>query len=174
MAIKYRLGFVGKPLPGDERFASMISIPYLAPAGVQNLKFRAWAPGGRKYDQHSGQKGRLFNTGAYFSAGEILGVAEGEMDAMSATEHLGVPTLGVPGVNGWNDDWGILLKDFTVVFIFADGDEPGRDFALQMAERIGWRARVVQCPDGEDVSSMCATARATVLQALVTTSNEEE
>ena len=174
IAAKYRLGFVGKPLPGDERFASMIVIPYLAPAGVQSLKFRAWAPGGAKYAKHSGDENRLFNTEAYFVAGETIGIAEGEMDAISATEHLGVPTLGVPGVEGWKDFWAPLLKDFTMVYVFADGDNPGRAFAASMAELIRWRARIVQCPEGEDVSSMVAVGRTDELLAMVTTSNGED
>ena len=41
IAIKYELGFVAEPLPGDERFQGMLSIPYLTPAGVQAIKFRS-------------------------------------------------------------------------------------------------------------------------------------
>jgi DNA primase len=52
-----------------------------------------------------------------------------------------------------------LFRDFTRVFIFADGDDPGRDFALSVADKIGWRARIVQCPDGEDVASLAYTDR---------------
>ena len=174
IALKYRLGFVGKPLPGDERFVNMISIPYLTPSGVMSLKFRAWAPGGFKYAKHTGDGNRIYNSGIYFDAGEILGIAEGEMDAIAATEHLGVPCIGVPGVEAWKDHWKSIPKDFTTVFIFGDGDEAGRKYALEMADMVGWRGRIVQCPEGEDVSSMAAVGRAAELSALVTTSNGEE
>lgn len=171
IAIRYELGFVGDPLPGDERFAGMLSIPYLSPGGVQALKFRNVAStGGGKYAQHHGQKARLFNTLAYFEAGTTVGISEGEMDAIAATERLGIPTLGVPGATNWNELWTPLFKDFQKVLIFADGDDPGRGFALRIAEQIGWRARIVQCPDGEDVSSLACAGRL----AEITTSNEED
>ena len=96
------------------------------------------------------------------------------MDAISATEHLGIPTLGVPGATGYKSQWGSLFKDFTRVLIFADGDQPGKDFAAKVAEVIGWRARIVQCPQSEDVSSICGTGRADELLALISTSNEAE
>lgn len=156
MAVLYRLGFVMEPVRGDERFTGMLSIPYLSPAGVIAIKYRSLSEGGMKYAQPSGQEGRLYNTEAYFKAGTTIGISEGEVDAISATEHLGIPTLGAPGASAWKDQWTALTKDFTEVIVFADGDQPGRDFAYGLAERIGWRARVVRCTDGEDVSSMCA------------------
>lgn len=172
IALKYTLGFVGDPLPGDERFAGMMSIPYLTRAGCMALKFRAVAPNTRpKYSQHSGQKPRLYNAAAYFEAGNTIGVSEGEVDAICATEHLGVPTLGCPGANNWQDYWTPLFRDFTRVLIFADGDEPGRDFALAVADRIGWRARIVQCPEGEDVASLAYADR---LSEISTSTREEE
>jgi hypothetical protein len=100
IASKYQLGYVGKPLPGDERFAGRLAIPYITPAGVVSIKFRSLSAGGAKYIYHSGQKNHLYNTKAYFDAGIAIGISEGEMDAISATEHLGLPTLGVPGVEG--------------------------------------------------------------------------
>jgi DNA primase len=137
-----------------------------------SLKFRNVEPGARpKYGQHSGQKPRLYNAAAYFTAANIIGVSEGEIDAIAATEHLGVPTLGCPGATNWQEYWGPLFKDFTRVFIFADGDEPGRDFALAVSERIGWRARIVQCPDDEDVASLAAGNR---LDSITTSIREEE
>jgi hypothetical protein len=160
LAIKYSLGFVGEPLPGDERFQGMLSIPYLTKAGCMAIKFRNVAPAARpKYNQHSGQKPRLYNASAYFAADMTIGISEGEVDAIAATEHLGIPTLGCPGATNWNDLWSPLFRDFTRVFIFADGDDPGRDFALSVADKIGWRARIVQCPDGEDVASLAYTDR---------------
>lgn len=172
LALKYALGFVGEPLPGDERFKGMLSIPYLTQAGCMSLKFRQVAPGVRpKYAQHSGQKPRLYNAAAYFSARNVIGVSEGEIDAIAATEHLGIPTLGCPGATNWQDFWTPLFKDYTRVFIFADGDEPGKDFALAVADRIGWRARIVQCPDDEDVASLAAGGK---LDAISTSIREEE
>ena len=169
IAIRYGLGYVSDPLPGDERFAGMLSIPYDTPCGIVSIKYRSFGAGGSKYAQPHGQKARLFNTAAYFSAGDTIGVCEGEMDAIAATEHLGVPSLGVPGATNWNSSWSPLFKDFQRVLVYADGDQPGRDFAYDVAESIGWRALIVRCPDGEDVSSMVAAGR----MDEISTSNEE-
>ena len=171
---KYRIGYVVAPLPGDERFTGTLSIPYLSRSGVVSLKFRSLTISSGKYAQASGQRGRLYNTNSYFDAGTTIGISEGEIDAVSATEHLGLPTMGVPGAQGWQDSWKIVLRDFTMVFVFADGDQAGKQFAYDVADTVGWRARVVECPDGEDVSSMCASGRAAELQALMTTSNGED
>jgi DNA primase len=174
IAIRYELGFVAEPLPGDEYLQGAISIPYLSPSGPVGMKFRVLTAGDGKYIKHKGEQNRLYNTQAYFSAGHTIGISEGEMDAIAATEHLGIPTLGVPGVKSWKDSWKHLLKDFTTVFIFADGDQPGRNFAAEMAERVGWRGRIVRCPDGEDVSSMAASGRTAELTSLMSTSNDED
>lgn len=173
IAAKYQLGYVSRPIPGDERFQGMLVIPYLTPAGVRGMKFRSLSTGGGKYAKHSGEKNRLYNAPAYFAAGNVIGLSEGEMDAISATEHLGVPTLGVPGVEGWKKPWRQVFVDFSEVFIFADGDQPGKDFAAEMSEIIGDRARIVQCPDTEDVSSMVAGGRSEELRALISTRNED-
>lgn len=174
IAGKYQLGYVARPLPGDERFQGMLAIPYLTPAGARGLKFRSLSQGGGKYAKHAGEKNRLYNAPAYFAAGNTIGLSEGEMDAIAATEHLGVPTLGVPGVEGWKKPWRQVFTDFSLVFIFGDGDQPGREFAAEMAEAIGDRARIVQCPDHQDVCSMVAADRSADLLALMSTRNDED
>src|SRR5579859_1067725 len=108
IAAKYDLGYVARPIPGDERFTGMLSIPYVTSDGVRALKFRSLSAGGSKYAQHNGQQGRLFNAPAYFEAGTTIGISEGEMDAIAATEYLEVPTLGVPGANGWKNSWKLI------------------------------------------------------------------
>ena len=174
IAAKYQLGYVAQAVPGDERFTGMLSIPYLTPAGVRGMKFRSLSSGGGKYAKHAGEKNRLYNAPAYFNAGTAIGLSEGEMDAIAASEHLAIPTLGVPGVEAWKEQWRLVFRDFSTVLIFGDGDQPGRDFAYEMAEIIGDRSRIVQCPDGEDVSSMVAGGRADELLAKMSTSKEDE
>jgi hypothetical protein len=174
IAAKYQLGYVSRPIPGDERFQGMLAIPYLTPAGPRGLKFRSLSQGGGKYAKHGGEKNRLYNAPAYFAAGNVIGLSEGEMDAIAASERLGIPTLGIPGVDGWKKPWRQVFMDFSTVFIFADGDQPGRDFAAEMCEIIGDRARTVQCPDFEDVSSMVAADRGDELLRLMSTSKEDE
>jgi hypothetical protein len=174
IAAKYQLGYVSRPLPGDERFEGMLTIPYLTPAGARALKFRSLMQAGAKYAKHGGEKNRLYNSPAYWDAGNVIGLSEGEMDAIAATEHLSIPTLGVPGVEGFKKPWRQVFMDFSLVYVFADGDKPGRDFAAEMVDVIGDRARIVQCPDFEDVSSMVAAGREAELLGLMSTSNEDE
>lgn len=160
---KYRLGYVSEPLLGDEQFRGMLAIPYLTQAGVRSMKYRCVLDHAcndlshAKYAQPTGQRQRLFNTAAYFTEGDIVGICEGEVDAITLTEHINIPTLGVPGASQWSKSgayWKLALKDFEAVLIFADGDEPGLNLAKQIAGDVGWRARVVRCDPGQDASSM--------------------
>jgi hypothetical protein len=130
-----------------------------------------------KYAQPSGQEQRLFNVAAYFSGLNILGVCEGEIDAITATVHLGIPTIGIPGAQQWKANsayWRLVLRDFETVIIFADGDtdkaraqpdgtvktiNAARDFIKSVANDAGPYARIVHCPDGEDVNSMVVAER---------------
>jgi DNA primase len=45
-----------------------------------------------------------------------------------------------------------LLADFERVFVFADGDQPGKEFATSLARELP--VTIVQLPDGHDVNSM--------------------
>lgn len=176
LAQEYKLGLVADPLPGDERFRGAVVIPFLPPRGIRNasiakVKFRMF-DGPRKYDQHKGWPHRLFNTQAFFNAGSAIGIAEGELDAITASEYL-LPTMGCPGADAWKDYWTSILKDFTRVYILGDGDDAGRQFASDMAEIIGWRARVVPFPDGADVCSMAASGGLDPIRQVISTSNEE-
>ncbi len=47
----------------------------------------------------------------------------------------------------------ILPRDPGELVLAPDGDAPGREAANKLAARAtstGWRARIMQCPDGED------------------------
>lgn len=170
IALKYGLGIVVHPEKGDERFSGMVSLPYRTRAGVAMIKFRNITGDGNKYEQPSGQTGRLYNPEAFFSRGSVIGICEGEFDAIAATEILGIPSVGAPGAKSWKPIWREPFLDFSEVIVFGDGDSPGYDFAREVAERIGRRARIVMCPDQEDVSSMCAAGR----QAELLPKEEEE
>ena len=158
----YSLGVVINPLPGDERFTGWLAIPYLTPRGVKAIRFRNLSGKEPKIGQHPGQSGRLFNTKAYFADTSVIGIAEGEIDAIVATERLGLPTMGIPGASMWEahkDIWGSLFKNFRQVLILRDGDQAGRDMSDAISETLKLRARVIDMPDGEDVSSMVAKGR---------------
>lgn len=187
IARKYQLGFVNPAEPADRRFAEMLAIPYLTQAGIVAMKYRCTIdhdckeyahehdPLHAKYGAPSGQEQWIFNPAAFFDADEIIGVAEGEVDAIVATEYLGIPTIGIPGVEAWTAYgriWKHLLReDYTQVFIFVDGDEPtknhpdgpGLEFARAVAKDVGPAAQLVRCPRGEDVASMVASGQSDIL-----------
>jgi DNA primase len=152
--------------------AQKYRLGYVTTAGVVSVNYRALGDTKPKYLKPHGQKARLFNAKAYFEADDAIGLSEGEMDAIAATEHLGIPTMGVPGATNFDPLWLPLFKDFQRVLIFADGDEAGSTFANETAELIGWRARIVTCAPGEDVSSMCAAGKASELIQLATVRDE--
>jgi len=171
IAVKYRLGYVGRPLAGDEGFAGALAIPYLSPAGVTSIKFRMLNGDGPKCLHHTGTRARLYNVNSYFAAEDAIGITEGETDAIVATEILGLPSIGIPGAEAWNprnaEIWKPVFKDFSRVIVLADGDppnertglRPGRELAKRITESLTWRVRVVECPEGFDVSSMVAAGR---------------
>ena len=74
-----------------------------------------------------------------------------------------LPAVGVPGVNNWKKHYTRLLADFERVYIFSDGDQPGKEFANSLARELP--CTVVQFPDGEAVNSYYAShGSAAVLQ----------
>lgn len=170
---KYQIGIVAEPLPGDEPYKGMVVIPYLTLAGVRGLKYRCIQDhkckdhGHPKYNQPHGQAQRLYNALAYFGGHDTLGVCEGELDAITATEHLGLPTVGIPGASQWGKQgkyWSLVLKDFSTIVVFADGDPPGKQLAAVIAADAGPGSRLVICDDGEDINSMVRDGKANELK----------
>lgn len=168
---RYMIGCVLNPMPGDERFRGYLAIPYITRRGVTALKYRCCLPhdchdipGHQKYAQYTGQNARPYNTNAFFLADGTIGICEGEIDAITITELLGLPTVGFPGAQQWQKHskvWQLALHkdDYDKVIIFADGDDVGRNAARMIAGDIGSRARLVRCDDGEDPSDMIANGK---------------
>lgn len=170
IAKKYGIGVVIEPLTGDDDFKGMLSIPYLTKNGVKAIKFRNLNGGKPKNLVHKGQTIRLYNVNQYFTKGKVIGIAEGESDAIAATEILGVPTVGVPGAEDWKARrkiWAPLFKNFSSILVFTDGDpvnpatglRPGEELGKAIVESLTWRAKIIKCPEGEDVCSMVASGR---------------
>jgi hypothetical protein len=176
IAKKYQLGLVNPADYDDRRHAGRLAIPYLTRGGsVVAMKYRCVEGhkckdhGHQKYLAPEGQENWIFNPQAFFDADDVIGVAEGEIDAIVATERLGLPTIGIPGVEIWTQNrksWRHALADYEKVLIFVDGDTPdedgkeaGKDFARAVAADVRGRGRLVYCDHGMDVASMVATGR---------------
>ena len=152
IAERIRLGVVADPLPGQEQFINRLAIPYITPTGVVDVRFRSMGPEEPKYMGMAGTSTRLYNVNALHTAGNFIAVCEGEIDAITLSYSCGIPAVGVPGANAWKRHYGRLLADFETIYVFADGDQPGTDFAKSLSKEFN-SVIIMQMPDGEDVNS---------------------
>ena len=149
----HRLGVVEDPLPGHEQYRGRLVIPYITKTGVVDIRFRTLEPASEvKYLGLPGAKTHLYNVLSIFEAKDEIAVCEGEMDTITLNK-CGIPSVGVPGVNNWKKHYTRILQDFETVYVFADGDQPGSDFAKHLARELQ-SVKVIQMPDGEDVNSV--------------------
>ena len=147
------LGVVAEPEVGHEAFVGRLSIPYITKTGVVDLRFRSLNPAVEpKYMGMTGAETKMYNVLDVERAGDFIGVCEGEIDTLTISRCVGIPCVGVPGANSWKKHYTRLLADFERVFVFADGDQPGTEFARSLARELP--VTIVQLPDGQDVNSM--------------------
>jgi DNA primase len=147
------LGVVVNPVSGHEQFRGRLSIPYITPTGVVDIRFRSLGPEEPKYMGLPGAKTGMYNVRGIWEALDSIAVCEGEVDALTLHQKVGIPAVGIPGANSWKRHYTRLLQDFETIYVFADGDQPGRDFAKNVAKEL--RGVVtLEMPEGEDVNSM--------------------
>ncbi len=148
-----RLGVVAEPEVGHEAFTGRLSIPYITKSGVVDLRFRSLNPAVEpKYMGMTGAETKMYNVLDVERAGDFIGVCEGEIDTITVSSLIGIPCVGVPGANSWKKHYTRLLADFERIFVFADGDQPGKEFATSLARELP--VTTIQLPDGHDVNSM--------------------
>jgi len=152
-AQEIRLGVVVDPLAGQESFINRLAIPYVTPTGVVDIRFRSMGLEEPKYMGMPGTSTRLYNVNALHTAGNFIAVCEGEIDAITLSYSCRIPAVGVPGANAWKRHYGRLLADFETIYVFADGDQPGSDFAKSLSKEFS-SVIIMQMPDNEDVNSM--------------------
>lgn len=170
-AQRFRLGVVRHPVTGHEGYAGRLAIPYLTPHGAVNINFRCTrdhdcktVDGHRKYLKPDGSSSNLFNVLDLRQPSDFICIAEGELDAITLS-MIGLPAVGVPGVENWQAHFGRCLEDFVTKYVFADGDKAGRKFASFMAKEAG--ARPVRIPDGHDCNSLYLKEGADGLRELI-------
>jgi len=147
------LGVVAEPETGHEAFKGRLSIPYITKTGVVDLRFRSLNPAVEpKYMGMTGAETKMYNVLDVERANDFIGVCEGELDTLTLSACIGIPCIGVPGANSWKKHYTRLLADFERVFVFADGDQPGTEFARSLARELP--VTIIQLPDGHDVNSM--------------------
>jgi DNA primase len=148
-----QLGVVVEPEVGHEAFVGRLSIPYITKTGVVDLRFRSLNPAVEpKYMGMTGAETKMYNVLDVERAGDFIGVCEGELDTITLSHCVGISCIGVPGANSWKKHYTRLLADFERVFVFADGDQAGTEFARSLARELP--VTIVQLPEGEDVNSL--------------------
>lgn len=150
----FHLGVVEDPLPGHEPYLGRLSIPYITPSGVVDIRFRdLTGTHDAKYMGLVGAETTMFNTQACFAADDYICVTEGEFDCIMMTVKTQHPTVGIPGANNWKKHYAKILDDFDTVIVLADGDAPGLEFGKKISRELG-NVNIISMPDGEDVNSM--------------------
>lgn len=147
-------------VPSDQEFAGRLSIPYLTPSGVVQIKYRCADLSHfdhknpelvcAKYLYEAGCGTHLYNARVLIGASELVVVTEGELDAICVQAYCGIPAVAYPGVTNWQSWYRLCFDGVDEVVVVADGDEVGRETALKVAHSIGSAARVVDLGDGED------------------------
>lgn len=135
----------------------MLAIPYL---GSRNrpltVRFRCISHEGKceghgKYRTLPGDHARMFNVRAIHEAEEArcdeIHVTEGELDAI-VLEQLGHYAVALPGANQWRKHHAKMLAGFERVFVWADPDEAGGQFAGDVLASL-YAAQKVPLRDGD-------------------------
>lgn len=156
----FLLGYVADPLPGHEMFKGFLAIPYVRWSqdqvwSIVSIRFRCIADhdhrGHGKYMTTPGDRPRLYNTLALLKDSPRIAITEGEIDAITA-QASGIPAVGVPGAQAWQEYFKEPFLGYKQVFVLADGDEAGMSFANTVASSMS-NARVIPSPEGMDVNS---------------------
>ena len=149
----FHLGVVDEPLPGHEQYQGKLSIPYITPSGVVDLRFRSIHGEDPKFMGLLCAKTTMFNTQACFVEDRYICVSEGEFDCIVMSVKTEHPTIGIPGANNWKPHYTRILDDFDIVIVLADGDAAGLEFGKKISRELS-NVTVISMPDGEDVNSV--------------------
>lgn len=175
----YRLGYVAKPVDNSHNgFTGMLAIPYLRQNGlgewrVIQLKFRCLTEGcdhnnhsGSKYAQVGGQTLHLYNTTELVRHHDEIALCEGEIDTIAATV-AGVPAVGLPGANSWQDHYAIVFEGLKTVRVFPDGDLGGAEMWKTVSGSLN-NAHRTDLGQGHDVCSWIKAHSAEQFRGLTT------
>ena len=160
VADQYLLGTIVLPVTGHENYKGWLSIPYLTVMGhCVGFKFRRLDEGKPKYGAPLGQKGHLYNVSDIILSSEYIAICEGELDTIIASAILGMPAVGVPGVQAWKAHFNRMFTGYGRVYVIGDNDlkddgtNPGAEFSRMVAQEIG-NATIVSLPAGMDLNDL--------------------
>ena len=149
----YRLGQVDGSNDDHSMYTGMICLPYITKlGGVVALKFRQQHDCNQECSHSkylTPYPTRIYNPLAFGRADRqgLIGITEGEIDAITLDGLCGIPAVGIPGVETWTKhrEWAELFRGYSKVIIFRDDDEPGERLAAAITSDID-TAHVVRFP----------------------------
>ena len=121
------------------------------------FKFRRLDGGLPKYGSTTGQKAHLYNVSDVTVMSKHIVVCEGELDTVIVSGVLGIPAVGVPGVQAWKPHFSRLLAGYDTVFIVGDNDvkedgsNPGADFSKRVHQEV-LNGVIVSLPPNMDIN----------------------
>lgn len=158
VAARFQLGTITDPINGHEMYDGWISIPYItANNHCVGFKFRRLDDGKPKYGSPLGQKAHLYNVTDILTPSAYIVVTEGELDTVITSGMLGIPAVGVPGVQAWKPHFSKLFNGYDTVYVVGDNDikedgsNPGAEFAKRVASEI-LNSVIVTLPPGMDIN----------------------
>lgn len=179
VAASFRLGYVQEPATGHEGYRGMLSIPFRTVHGVNGFKFRRLNNDGTRYLNPTGSKTDIYNVTALLKYAPTVVVCEGEIDTITVHGVVGVPAVGVPGVQNWRRHFPRLFDGIQRVWVLADNDEkadgsnPGQEFAKRVCEELP-QAVNVMLPPGMDANQMLVTHGPQALRDLLGVKEETD
>lgn len=165
VAARFQLGTITEPMNGHEQYEGWISIPYITAMGhCVGFKFRRVDDGKPKYGGPTGQRSHLYNVPDITLASKYIVVTEGELDCIIVSGVLGIPAVGVPGVQAWKPHFQKLFNGYETVYVAGDNDipkvnplnpeeeiNPGQQFSKRVASEI-LNSQIVTLPPGMDIN----------------------
>ena len=138
---------------GHEQFIGRMSLPYITPTGVVDVRFRAvteeQAP---KYLSRAGSEHILYNVMAFRQQSDYIAICEGEIDCITASTLCNIPAVALQGTSAWKPFYARAFQDYERVLVLCDGDQPGKELGKKIATSVD-QAVVIHMPDGQDVNS---------------------
>ena len=179
VAARYMLGTVTDPINGHELHEGWISIPYITALGhCVGFKFRRIDDGKPKYGSPTGQKAHLYNVADITIMSPSIIVCEGELDTIIASGVLGIPAVGVPGVQAWKSHYPKLFSGYETIYVIGDNDikedgtNPGAEFAKRVANEV-MNSVIVTLPPGMDINDYYLAHGDVATRALLTGERNE-
>jgi len=158
VAEQMTLGTVVDPAEGHQDYVGWLSIPYLTAMGhCVAVKFRRIDDGKPKYGQPVGQKAHPYNVSDVLIQSPFAVICEGELDAVILSAIVGIPAIGIPGVQAWKPHFAKLFTGYEVVYVVGDNDvkedgtNPGAEFARRVQSELS-NGTIVTLPPNTDIN----------------------